>query len=71
MSPADALRMTRCLRELVIGHALSVAMTQAGRSRKPEPGSPGYNLLAEAADATILDDHCGPGLTALLNGFTT
>ncbi|MBB4914761.1 hypothetical protein FHS44_001846, partial [Streptosporangium saharense] len=28
-----------------------------------------YNLLAEAADATTLDDHFEMGLTAILRGF--
>ncbi|MCK2218381.1 TetR/AcrR family transcriptional regulator C-terminal domain-containing protein [Actinomadura sp. ATCC 31491] len=70
--PADALRLARCLREFTVGHALSIAVARLGaerRSRKPEPGSPGYNLLAEAADATALDDHFALGLTALLRGF--
>ncbi|MEV5328200.1 TetR/AcrR family transcriptional regulator C-terminal domain-containing protein [Nonomuraea sp. N2-4H] len=70
--PAQALRLTRCLREFTVGHALAIAVTKLGaerRSRKPEPGSPDYNLLAEAADATTLDDHFEPGLTALLEGF--
>jgi len=70
--PAQALRLFRCLREFTIGHALAIATTTLGadqRSRKPEPGSPDYNLLAEAADATTPDDHFEAGLTALLNGF--
>ncbi|MFF3669416.1 TetR/AcrR family transcriptional regulator [Microtetraspora malaysiensis] len=72
ISPAEALRITRCLREFTVGHALSVAVTKLGadrRSRKPQPGSPDYNLLAEAADATALDDHFETGLTAMLRGF--
>ncbi|GAA3260481.1 TetR/AcrR family transcriptional regulator [Nonomuraea helvata] len=70
--PAQALRLFRCLREFTIGHALAIAMTTLGadqRSRKPEPGSPDYNLLAEAADATIPGDHFEAGLTAILHGF--
>ncbi|GAA1643939.1 TetR/AcrR family transcriptional regulator C-terminal domain-containing protein [Nonomuraea maheshkhaliensis] len=74
ISPAQALRLFRRLREFTIGHALSIATTTLGagrRSRKPERGSPDYNLLAEAADATTLDDHFEAGLTALLHGFDT
>ncbi|MEU0569298.1 TetR/AcrR family transcriptional regulator C-terminal domain-containing protein [Nonomuraea sp. NPDC005983] len=70
--PAHALRIARCLREFIIGHALAIAMTKPGaerRSRKPRPDSPDYNLLAEAADTTTLDDHFEPGLTAILHGF--
>ncbi|WP_214317626.1 TetR/AcrR family transcriptional regulator [Nonomuraea sediminis] len=70
--PAQALRIARCLREFTIGHALSIAVTKLGagrRSRKPRPGSSDYNLLAEAADATTLDDHFEVGLTAILCGF--
>lgn len=71
-SPADGLRIARSLREFTIGHALSLAVVQLGsqeRSRKPEPGSPRYNLLAEAADATRIDDHFEPALRAMLDGF--
>ncbi|MEU7831498.1 TetR/AcrR family transcriptional regulator [Nonomuraea sp. NPDC049129] len=70
--PAQGLRIIRCLREFTIGHTLAIAVTKLGadqRSRKPEPGSPDYNLLAEAADATTLDDHFETGLTAILSGF--
>jgi len=66
------LQIIRCLREYTLGHALSVAVLRLGaaaRSRKPHPGDPGYNALAEAADATEPDDHFEPGLTAMLNGF--
>jgi AcrR family transcriptional regulator len=70
--PAEALRLLRCLREFVIGHALAIAVTKLGadrRSRKPEPGGPGYNLLAEAADAAALGDHFEAGITAMTRGF--
>ena len=72
ITPAQALRISRCLREFTIGHALAIAVTDLGaerRSRKPQPGSPDYNLLAEAADATTIDDHFEAGLTAILRGF--
>jgi AcrR family transcriptional regulator len=70
--PAHALRIARCLREFTIGHALAIAVTELGaerRSRKPRPGGPDRNLLAEAADATGIDDHFEVGLTAMLRGF--
>ncbi|WP_214409761.1 TetR/AcrR family transcriptional regulator [Sphaerisporangium fuscum] len=70
--PAQALRLVRCLREFTVGHALAIAVTKLGadrRSRRPRPGSPDYNLLAEAADATAVDDHFELGLTAILHGF--
>ncbi|GGQ20247.1 TetR/AcrR family transcriptional regulator [Streptosporangium pseudovulgare] len=70
--PAQALRLFRCLREFTVGHALAIAVTRLGagrRSRRPGPGSPDYNLLAEAADATTPDDHFEAGLTAILHGF--
>ncbi|MEU7925355.1 TetR/AcrR family transcriptional regulator C-terminal domain-containing protein [Micromonospora sp. NPDC049801] len=72
LPPATALRILRCLREFTIGHALSVAILQAGaqsRSRKPDKGSSQYNLLAQAADETTPDDHFEPGLQAMLCGF--
>ncbi len=70
-SPAVALRILRCLREFVIGHALSLAVVQLGerRSRKPGPGSDTYTVLAEAADSTSVDDHFDLGLTAMLDSF--
>jgi TetR/AcrR family tetracycline transcriptional repressor len=74
--PADALRLTRCLREFTLGHALTMAVltTSAGqstpRSRKPAPTDPTYNLLAEAADGATPGDHFEPGLHALLDGFS-
>ena len=71
--PADrSLQIIRCLREYTLGHALNVAVLRLGaasRSRKPHPGDPDYNALAEAADVTEPDDHFEPGLTAMLNGF--
>ncbi|MBO4270348.1 TetR/AcrR family transcriptional regulator C-terminal domain-containing protein [Microbispora triticiradicis] len=70
--PPQALRVIRCLREFTIGHALAVSVDRLGagrRSRKPRPGGPAYNLLAEAADATAVDDHFDVGLTAMLRGF--
>jgi AcrR family transcriptional regulator len=72
-APDAGLRIIRCLREYTLGHALSVAVLRLGgaaRSRKPAPGAPDYNVLAEAADATEPDDHFDLGLTAMLTGFT-
>jgi AcrR family transcriptional regulator len=82
-TPADALRLTRCLREFTIGHALTMAVLtlgadrpsrsssrSTGRSRKPAPTDPTYNLLAEAADGATPGDHFEAGLQALLDGFS-
>ncbi|MGW7681968.1 TetR/AcrR family transcriptional regulator C-terminal domain-containing protein [Kribbella sp. NPDC054772] len=66
----DALRVTRCLREYTIGHALTIAVETVGRSRKPPPTDPTYNLLAEAADSATPGDHFTQGLQAMLTGFT-
>jgi AcrR family transcriptional regulator len=69
---ADSLRIARALRELTIGHALSLAMVQLGsqaRSGKPKPGSPKYNMLAYAADSTGIDDHFEVSVAAMLEGF--
>ncbi len=71
-APADALRMLRALRELTIGHALTLAAVTLGagsRSRKPSPGDPEYNALAAADDATELGDHFDGALAAMLDGF--
>ena len=73
LAPADALRITRCLREFTIGHALSMAVLTLGadrRSRKPAPTDPAYNLLTEAADDATPGDHFDRGLQAMLTGFT-
>ena len=72
--PPQALLIIRCLREFTVGHALAMSVAQlggGGRSRKPQPGSPDYNLLAEAADANAdaTGDHFEAGLTAMLRGF--
>ncbi|GIH17723.1 TetR/AcrR family transcriptional regulator C-terminal domain-containing protein [Rugosimonospora africana] len=70
--PATALRVLRCVREFTVGHALSVSTLALGvqrRSKKPEKGSPRYNLLAQAADETAPDDHFETGLQAMLRGF--
>lgn len=67
-----SLQIIRCLREYTLGHAQSVAVLRLGaavRSRKPHPGDPDYNALAEAADATEPDDHFELGLATMLNGF--
>jgi len=72
LAPTTALQILRCLREFTIGHTLSVVVVKDAaqrRSRKPQAGSADYNLLAQAADATTLDDHFDVGLTALLHGF--
>lgn len=71
-SPADALRLSRALREFTIGHVLGVVAADLGAdspSRKPAPGDPDYNLLAEAADATSIHDHFEMAVSALLAGF--
>lgn len=71
-SPGHALQIARSLRELVIGHAMSLASVRLGsqaRSRKPAPGSADYNLLAAAADATGIEEHFEVALTAILDGF--
>lgn len=71
-TPAEGLRIARTLRELTIGHALSLATVQLGsqsRSGKPDPGSPGYNLLARAADTAGIDDHFEIAISAMLEGF--
>lgn len=48
----------------------SATSPAAGRgSRKPDLGDPECNLLAEAADATAIDDRFDVGLAALLQGF--
>jgi len=69
--PPVALQVARCLAEYVSGHMLSwtAAAVAAARSRKPEPGAPGYNLLAVAADGSAGTDHFDLGLTAMLDGF--
>lgn len=67
-----ALRILRCLREFVVGHALTVAVLRLGgerRSRKPAPDSPEYNRLAQSADAAGSEDHFELGLTTMLDGF--
>lgn len=72
LAPASALRVMRCVREFTVGHALSVSTLRLGaqrRSRKPDRGSPRYNLLAQAADETAPDDHFETGLRAMLRGF--
>ena len=71
-SEADGLRLARSLREFTIGHAMSQAAMlrgSQGRSRKPAPGSPDYNVLAEAADATGIDDHFEAAVEAMLAGY--
>lgn len=72
MTRADALRILRCLREFTVGHALSLSSLQQGgrrRSKKPEQADPEYNVLAQAADETAVDDHFEIGLGAMLRGF--
>jgi len=70
--PPQALRVVRCARDLTVGHALGVSVLRLGaasRSRRPAASSPEYNLLAEAADDTDIDDHFVLGLAALLDGL--
>jgi hypothetical protein len=72
-TPADALRISRSLREFTIGHVLTMAVLTLGadrRSRRPAPSDPAYNLLAEAADDTTPGDHFDRGLQAMLDGFS-
>lgn len=68
-TPAHALHLMRCLREFTVGHALSLTEVHRGRSRKPAPGTPEYNLLAQSADSTGVDEHFPVGLAAMLDGF--
>jgi AcrR family transcriptional regulator len=71
-APGVALRILRCLREFVVGHAITLAVLQLGgarRSRKPSPDSPDYNLLAKSADDADPGDHFDLGLTAMLDSF--
>ncbi|WP_328526470.1 TetR/AcrR family transcriptional regulator C-terminal domain-containing protein [Kribbella sp. NBC_00359] len=72
-TPADALRISRSLREFTVGHALTMAVLTLGadrRSRRPAPTDPAYNLLAEAADGSTPGDHFHPGLQAMMDGFS-
>ena len=51
---------------------MSLSAVQSGsqeRSRKPGPDDPHYNLLAQAADTTGIDDHFDIALTAMVVGF--
>ncbi|GAB3889530.1 hypothetical protein GCM10029964_059360 [Kibdelosporangium lantanae] len=67
-----ALQVLRCLREFVVGHALTLAVVRLGgerRSRKPRPATADYNLLARSADEVGIDTHFDLGLTAMLTGF--
>lgn len=71
-TPGLALQILRCLREFIVGHALTLTVIQLGgqqRSRKPAPGSPEYNLLAKSADVAGTGDHFALGLAAILYGF--
>ncbi|HIZ36812.1 MAG TPA: TetR/AcrR family transcriptional regulator C-terminal domain-containing protein [Candidatus Ruania gallistercoris] len=71
-TPADGLRIARSLRELTIGHALSLSAVELGsqtRSRKPQRGAPNYNVLAASADETRIDDHFELALRAMIDGF--
>lgn len=71
-APEAALQMLRCLIEFTIGHMLGISPVRLGgrrRSRKPDPGSPSYNLLAQSADGAGVHDHFELGLAAMLDGF--
>jgi len=71
-APGVALQVLRCLREFVVGHALTMAVVRLGgerRSRKPRPEAADYNLLAQSADETGINTHFDVGLTAMLAGF--
>ena len=69
-SPA-ALQAARCVTEFVVGHAMAMSNQemQAGRSRRPEEGSPGFNVLAAAAASTERGAHFKLGLKALIDGL--
>jgi len=71
-TPGVALQVLRCVREFVVGHALTLAVRHLGgegRSRKPAPESPEYNLLAKSDDEAGPEDHFSLGLTAMLDSF--
>ncbi|MEV4455887.1 TetR/AcrR family transcriptional regulator C-terminal domain-containing protein [Microbispora sp. NPDC049633] len=71
-TPVLAVQAVRCVQEFTVGHVLALTAAQLGglrRSRKPAPGSAGYNLLALGADGAGRGDHFETGLTALLDGF--
>lgn len=66
-----ALQVARCVNEFVVGHAMAMSNqeTQAGRSRRPEEGSPGFTVLAAAAAGTERGAHFELGLKALIDGL--
>lgn len=67
-----SLQVLRCVREFVVGHAITLAVVRLGgerRSRKPRPEAADYDLLAQSADETGVDTHFDLGLTAMLDGF--
>lgn len=66
-----ALQVMLCLNEYVIGHAMAMSadLIAAHRSRRPEPGSAGFNVLAVAAARTPPGTHFEMGLRALVDGL--
>jgi AcrR family transcriptional regulator len=66
-----ALQVALCINEYVIGTAIarSADLTAAHRSRRPEPGSAGFNVLAAAAAGTPPGSHFELGLRALIDGL--
>ncbi|WP_051298599.1 TetR/AcrR family transcriptional regulator [Arthrobacter castelli] len=69
-SPA-ALQAARCVNEFVVGHAIAMSNkeAQAKRSRRPEQGSAGFNVLAAAAASTERGGHFKLGLKSLIDGL--
>lgn len=68
---SEALQIARCVNEFVVGHALAMSAqdVQAGRSRRPEVDSAGFNVLAAAAMSTDRGAHFDLGLRALIDGL--
>lgn len=67
----NALQVALCVNEYVIGHAMAMSadLTAAHRSRRPEPGSAGFNVLAAAAAKASPGEHFELGLRALIDGL--
>jgi len=67
----SALQVALCVNEYVIGHTMarSADLTASHRSRAPEPGSAGFNVLAAAVAEVQPDAHFRLGLRALIDGL--
>jgi len=68
---STALQVALCVNEYVIGHAMAMSadLTASHRSRRPEPGSAGFNVLAAAAATTPPGSHFELGLRAIIDGL--